>query len=167
MQRLMIIRHAIAYERDPKKWSNDDLRPLSPEGKRKFRDVARGLRALTDEPDLLLTSDLKRAVQTARILTKYANFPKGKVLLEARPEVSALRTVTALSTLKASRIALVGHEPALSALISSLLAGSPRALRGELKKGAIVLLEFNGRIKTGKGKLLAYCPPRVFARMTR
>jgi phosphohistidine phosphatase len=167
MQRLMIIRHAIAHDRDPNQWRNDDRRPLSAAGKRKFRDVARQLHALIDKPDVLLTSDLTRSVQTARILTKYGNFPEAKILTEARPGVATPRVIAALTQLDASVIALVGHEPSLSSLISTLLTGGTRGVQGELKKGAIVLLEFKGRIKAGRGRLLAYCPPRVFARTAR
>jgi phosphohistidine phosphatase SixA len=38
---LVVVRHAIDFERDPERWSDDGLRPLSPGGKRKFQQAAR------------------------------------------------------------------------------------------------------------------------------
>jgi phosphohistidine phosphatase len=161
MRRLMIIRHAVAYERDTTKWKNDGRRPLTPKGTRKFRDVARQLRGLGEAPDVVLTSDLKRAVQTAQILTDYARFPKAKMLLDARPGVATHRLITSLSKLKQPYIALVGHEPSPSALISQLLSSSSSAVKGELKKGGVVLIEFKKRIRAGAACILMYVPPSV------
>ncbi|HVF17001.1 MAG TPA: phosphoglycerate mutase family protein [Steroidobacteraceae bacterium] len=162
MQQLLIIRHAIAHERDSKRWKNDDHRPLTAKGKTKFRAIARKMRRFTGTPDLLLTSELKRAVQTARILSKEAGYPEARQLKEARPEIATRRLIASLSTLREPYVALVGHEPSLSALASTLLTQSSRAVHIELKKGGIVLLMFPRRIKAGKARLLAFCPPSCF-----
>ena len=39
-----MVRHAIAFERDRRRWPDDALRPLTPAGKRRFRKAAGGLR---------------------------------------------------------------------------------------------------------------------------
>jgi phosphohistidine phosphatase len=72
---LLIVRHAIAYERDRARWREDALRPLSPAGIRRARKAAAGLKELTARPERLLTSPLVRAQQTARILTAVAGWP--------------------------------------------------------------------------------------------
>ena len=66
--RLFIIRHAIAVDRSPD--IPDDARPLTPAGKRRFREAARGLARLFPRPDRLLTSPCCRARQTASIAGK-------------------------------------------------------------------------------------------------
>src|SRR4051812_3600232 len=68
--RLLLIRHGIAEDREAfaKKGEDDFLRPLTPAGKRKMKEGAKGLRKLFPKLDLIATSPLKRAVQTATIV---------------------------------------------------------------------------------------------------
>jgi phosphohistidine phosphatase len=63
---LLIIRHAIAVDRTTPGLP-DDQRALTPEGRKKFREAARGLTRIVKRPDALLTSPLLRARQTAEI----------------------------------------------------------------------------------------------------
>src|SRR5205814_283725 len=67
---LLVVRHAIAEERE--KWSprDDKLRPLTDDGKKKMKEAAKGLRALVPKIDVLATSPLTRAAQTAQLLAK-------------------------------------------------------------------------------------------------
>lgn len=68
--KLLVVRHAVAMEREEfaRTGQSDDLRPLTADGARKMRRVARGLRAEIETLDLLVTSPLVRAVQTAGIV---------------------------------------------------------------------------------------------------
>jgi phosphohistidine phosphatase len=68
--KVLIIRHAIAEERDDfaRTGKDDRLRPLTDEGRKKMKQAARGLKALVPEIDLLATSPLTRAAQTAAVL---------------------------------------------------------------------------------------------------
>jgi len=76
MYELLIVRHAIAHERDASLWPNDEERPLTKEGIDKFRQAARGLERVVDAPEELLCSPLTRARQTAAILEEKAAFPR-------------------------------------------------------------------------------------------
>ena len=67
--KLLIIRHAIAVSRNSADLP-DDERPLTGRGRRRFRKAADGLARIVDRPDVLLTSPLRRAVQTAEIAAK-------------------------------------------------------------------------------------------------
>src|SRR6188508_2488209 len=64
--RLIIIRHAIAVERGTPDIA-DEERPLTRKGEQRFRAAARGLARIEARPDVLLTSPLPRARQTAEI----------------------------------------------------------------------------------------------------
>src|SRR5262245_23926901 len=64
--KLTIIRHAIAVPAGTEGIA-DDERPLMPKGRRRFREVARGLAEVCEPPDVLLTSPLPRARETAEI----------------------------------------------------------------------------------------------------
>jgi phosphohistidine phosphatase len=67
---LLIVRHGIAEERETWAPRNDDLRPLTEAGKKKMKEAAKGLHALVPSLDVLASSPLTRAMQTATILAK-------------------------------------------------------------------------------------------------
>ena len=65
---LYILRHGLAADRDSAKYPDDRLRPLTRKGIAKMRREAAGMNALNIRPDLIITSPLLRAVQTADIV---------------------------------------------------------------------------------------------------
>src|SRR5437879_13751146 len=73
---LLIVRHAIAEE--PETWvpRDDDLRPLTDDGKKKMKEAAKGLQSLVPKLDVLASSPLTRAMQTAAILAKVYEKPE-------------------------------------------------------------------------------------------
>ena len=73
---LLIVRHAIAFERDAKRWPDDGARPLSPRGVMRARRAAAGLKKLAVRPVRVFASPLERTRQTAAILAQYASWPK-------------------------------------------------------------------------------------------
>ena len=70
-----LVRHAIAFEPDSSAWPDDRERPLTPAGQKRFRRAARGLRTLVPSVDLMLSSPLTRAWQTAEVLQQVARWP--------------------------------------------------------------------------------------------
>src|ERR1700753_2620372 len=82
---LLIVRHAIAYERDRARWHDDALRPLSPAGERRARKAAAGLKELTSRPARLLTSPRVRAHQPAKILTTVAGWRVAEEIPQLSP----------------------------------------------------------------------------------
>jgi phosphohistidine phosphatase len=156
-----LVRHAVAHERDLKRWPNDALRPLTPAGKRKFRKSAHGLASCLPKSVVLLTSPYVRARETAAILVR--ELPRAKVI-EA-DELAAGRPVNyAFDLLRARKekiVVLVGHEPNMSALLSAALAGERARLKIEFKKGGAACLEFTQRPEPGEATLRCMLPPRV------
>jgi phosphohistidine phosphatase len=142
---LYIIRHAIAEQAmiaaGPEQ--DDSQRPLTPKGRSKMRRIALGLKALQPSIDLILTSPYLRAVQTARILAKQFELINDQVILTENlaPSMQAGRLVQEINDNLRGRqtVALVGHEPSLSRLVSLLISGDPR-LRIVLKKGGVCRL---------------------------
>lgn len=151
---LLVVRHGIAEERETWAPRDDALRPLTADGKRKMKEGAKGLRSLVPRVDVLATSPLTRAMQTAAILAKV--YDKGDpTAVDAlspgqRPPALApwLRTQATRKT-----VAIVGHEPALGALASWLTGGSERSFL-ELGKGGACLLELGERIDPGEAMLV-------------
>jgi len=156
VMQLLVVRHGIAVERDEwaKEHSDDQERPLTAEGKKKMKECAKGLRSIVPRLDVLATSPLTRAMQTAAILAK--TYEKGDpVRVDAlspgqHPPAFAtwLRTQGIQKT-----VAIVGHEPGLGATASWFTAGTERSLL-ELGKGGACLLDLGERIEAGEGMLL-------------
>ncbi|NEO26328.1 MAG: phosphohistidine phosphatase SixA [Kamptonema sp. SIO4C4] len=68
-----LIRHGIAGDRND--YPTDEERPLTDKGKSKTRKVAQRLKTLGLQFDLILTSPLRRAQQTATILQEVGLSP--------------------------------------------------------------------------------------------
>jgi phosphohistidine phosphatase len=158
---LIIVRHAIAYERDPVRWKDDRLRPLTANGRRRFCKAARGLSRLVEKPQRVLTSPLVRAVQTAEILKKSAGWPAARHCPELAPQSTPEQTLDMLRAERHARIAIVGHEPHLSRFLGACIAGSDTRVGIELKKGGTAILRFEHRLKLGRAALIALIPPRA------
>jgi phosphohistidine phosphatase len=158
---LLIIRHAIAFERDRLRWRDDGARPLSPAGKRRSRKAAAGLKELGKTPDRLLTSPLIRARQTAQILTEIAGWPTAEEASELLPGKAPLAILTLLAKDRSERVALVGHQPGLGALLSACLVGNGSAIPIEMKKNAVACLSFEGSARAGRAVLKWLATPRM------
>ncbi len=156
---LYLVRHGIAAERGPK-WPDDAKRPLTHKGMARMRLIVRGLRALDPEIDLVLSSPLVRAMQTADILVEglgsAPNFESTPVLAPGEPPAAV---AAALATrLKARRIALVGHEPDLGGLAAWLI-GAREPL--EFKKGGICRIDVPVLPPSRNGRLIWHAPPKM------
>ena len=157
---LLIIRHAIAFERDRRRWPDDAARPLTPAGIRRSRKAAAGLKGLCKAPDRLLTSPLIRAKETAQVLTEVARWPKAEIVPQLKPGKGAAAVLTLLAEDRGKRIAVVGHEPDLSGLLAAcLVKGS--ALSIELKKCSAACLSFRGKARAGGATLKWLATPRM------
>lgn len=137
---LYLVRHAIAVPHDAPGYEDDSKRPLTDKGRAKMRDIARGLKVLGVCPQLILTSPYVRARQTAEILKEVLGTTEGLVFTEnllplAHPDHlwEELRAYAGVDS-----VALVGHEPNISALANLLLGVS--GLQIVFKKGGVCYL---------------------------
>jgi phosphohistidine phosphatase len=151
---LYLVRHAIAEERGPA-WPDDAKRPLTAKGMDRFREVVRGLRAAEFEVDVILTSPLVRARQTADLLASGLESKPAVQLAEAlSPGVTPKALAIELARARRARIACVGHEPDLGALAAHLVGASRRF---EFKKGGICRIDLDG--PAGPGRLVWFATP--------
>jgi phosphohistidine phosphatase len=153
---LYFLRHG---EADWPSWKkSDDERPLTDFGKKEMRDVAKFLARLKVAPDLIVTSPLPRASQTAKIAAEHL---KAKLredeLLAPGFGVSELRTV--LKRHHSKVLILVGHEPDFTNIISGLTGASLK-----LSKAGVALLDIDPEAE--EGKLLWLFPPK-FSRKSK
>jgi phosphohistidine phosphatase len=164
--KLYILRHAIAAERDPEKFPDDGQRPLTEAGRVKMTKIAHTLHKIDKRIDLILSSPLLRARDTAEIVRKGLHLKKDRlVLLEALAPVGNPGDLIAEIQTKylLDSLLLVGHEPDLSGLISLLLAGDT-SLSIMMKKGAICCLSVN-ELVAGKCATLEWLmsPAQLFS----
>jgi phosphohistidine phosphatase len=143
--KLLMIRHAIAEEREDfaRTGKDDRLRPLTEEGRKKMKLAARGLRTLVPDLDLLATSPLTRAAQTGAIVDSVYGGVKEVEIEELTPEATPADFLRWLRQQKHETIAVVGHEPSISQIVSWLLTGGERRLLS-FRKGGACLLQFSG-----------------------
>jgi phosphohistidine phosphatase len=135
---LYIVRHAIAVEEGAAGYESDSERPLTDKGRKKMRQVAKGLRSLGVDFDLILSSPYVRARETAEILVDVFKMKKKITFTEnlipmANPELF-IEEIN--QTYSVDSIAVVGHEPHLSTLIGILIAENAK-IDVTLKKGGV------------------------------
>jgi len=162
---LYIVRHAIAGVRDPQKWPDDAQRPLTKSGGRKFRKAAKGLGRLVPKVDVVLASPMVRAWETAAILEKDAGWPEPVRCPELAGAGSAQVFTAMQPHAGRNSIALVGHEPYLSRLVTDILAPQERVLL-ELKKGAAACIRVDDLSTFTGAALLWLLQPKVLRRLS-
>lgn len=154
---LYILRHASAGVRraDP---VIDVKRPLDKEGKEQCLLVGRYLNALRVQFDLILSSPLKRALQTASLVgTEVAYDSKIQIVEAASPSGTVAQFNALVSSLSAyENVLLVGHNPNLPQFVGSLIC-LPRPASIRMRKGAIARIDCTHR----PGQLISLIDPRV------
>lgn len=152
--RLVLLRHGIAEETAG---GSDADRALTGEGRKKAQEVCKALAGMDLGIERILTSPLIRAVQTAQVLKEALKLGKGvdetKTLL---PEARPTDLVQPINALKATCVALVGHEPQLSSFVSWAVGGG----NFEIRKSGVVVLEGAGLPAAGAGALVGLFAPR-------
>jgi phosphohistidine phosphatase len=159
---LLVIRHAIAMDQDEfaESGESDDRRPLTKAGAKRMRRAARGLSRIVDRIDHLATSPYARAVETAEIVSEEFGTAPAEVCASLVPDVKFDEFEEwAHSHADQDVVAVVGHEPHLSGLVTWLMTGNGDS-RIQLKKGGVCLLDFDSNIRRGAGTLLWLLTPR-------
>ena len=151
---LLVVRHGIAEDREVWAPQDDKLRPLTDDGKKKMKEAAKGLRSLVPRLDVLATSPLTRAMQTAQVLEKVYDKPDPVAVDALVPGQRPAALAAWLRTQAVHKVvAVIGHEPGLGAAVSWLAAGIERSFV-ELGKGGACLLDLGERIEAGEAMLL-------------
>ncbi len=148
---IYFLRHG---EADWPNWEKpDDERPLTKRGKKEMREVAKFLKRVGAEPDLIVTSPLPRASQTADIAAEHLDVKcrKDKLL---EPGFGRKELERILKKYPAESVMIVGHEPDFSHTIEQLTGGSVK-----LSKAGVALVELDRSWRNGR--LLWLMPPKI------
>lgn len=143
--KVYLVRHAIAYPRDPDASRMDSERELTPRGIARFRQTLPAYIRLGIMLDEVWSSPYARARQTAELLCTGLDLMRPpRFLSELEPDGAADQLLPMLarhSDLKS--IALVGHEPALGELVGLILTGQRRSIVS-FKKGGSCCIDIRG-----------------------
>jgi phosphohistidine phosphatase len=139
---IYLLRHGIAEDRSAS--GRDADRRLTEEGRAKLRRVLERAHAAGVSPSLILSSPLRRAIETAEIAARELGY-QGKIVRAAALEPDSSPNQIWDEIRKHSgetAILITGHEPLFSATVAWML-GSTRAMV-HFRKGALVRLDVEG-----------------------
>ena len=149
---LLVMRHGKAEDSHPQ---GDAARRLVEIGREQARRAARMLLHAQQVPDIVLTSPYERALRTAEEFCTTAGIAAPIIqdwLASGMHPQTALRELSAFSEFR--HIAIVGHEPDLSCLISNLIEAPYGSV--VMKKGAFAAIECS---PPARGGILLYLAP--------
>jgi phosphohistidine phosphatase len=137
----------------------DEKRALDETGVEQCGYVGRALAALDAQVDVILSSPLKRAAQTASLVGNEMGY-EGKLQLE-----DALRPTASFSDFRKlldkyarrDAIMVVGHNPNLSEFLGRSISETGCEAALELKKGAVARVEMN----RNAGSLMWCVTPKI------
>ena len=165
--KVLLVRHGIAEEvaAFAATQQHDDLRPLTIEGRRKFRRSAAGLAKVAGGIELIAHSPLVRSVETAHLLGKaFAGVPlqEQKLLGQSNKAGEWMKWLAGQKKVKS--LAIVGHEPDLSRFIGLALVGRAKSIV-QMKKGAACLVEFTEAVEPSSACLRWLLAPQQSRRI--
>jgi phosphohistidine phosphatase len=160
---LYLIRHGIAADRDT--YPNDEERPLTDKGHEKTAKVAKQLRDRGLRFDLILTSPLVRAKETATILKEAGLASQVEEFAALAPDGDIKAWVDWLEKRRQrvsgdKCLALVGHQPDLGNWAETLVWGEARNKLLLKKAGAIGLKSPDNKPPIGQSELFLLLSPK-------
>jgi len=160
---LYLVRHAIAEPRGASH-PDDTTRPLTHRGMARMRAAVAGLEAAGVELDLVLTSPLVRARQTAELVARGLSSGPDVVVTDAlAPGQPTARVAEALAAYgRRRRLGLVGHEPGLGELAAWLIGASEPVA---FKKGGVCRIDMAGLPPVPPGRLVWLALPKMLRGM--
>jgi phosphohistidine phosphatase len=159
---LYVLRHAIALSAAEAGVSQDSERPLSQEGRDKMKQIARAMKTIGMDLDLILSSPYIRARDTAKIAHDEMQQDPDLEFTDALGSGQDPKHIVAELKKrfpKSERIMVVGHEPDLSNLIGKIC--SLGRVRLEMKKAGLAKITITDLQPELKGTLEWLLPPKV------
>ena len=160
---LYFLRHGPAGQPGDPAYPDDADRPLTPRGRRRTRQAARGVRRLGLKIDAVLTSPLIRARQTADIVVEVLRLEPSRTRITMGLSSGGLFETVIDELLKDqpdAGVLLVGHEPDLSRFVSRLVSGEADRVSLQLKKAGLCGVEAERMPPDGHARLMFLLQPR-------
>ncbi len=153
--KLYFLRHGAADWPD---WNDDDdLRPLTENGKKELRRAAKFFKQIGVAPATIFASPLPRAAQTAQIVHRQIGSE-----LHSEAKLSPGATPHAIKSLLKSQnddLMIVGHEPDLSEIVRHFTGA-----RVKMSKAGLARIDFEG---SDQARLIWLVSPKISARKVK
>lgn len=165
---LFLFRHCEAGKR-LQSGSKDFDRPLTSTGQKEVENISISLKKLNINIDRIITSPLKRAHQTAPVVSKvFAMEWRVEDWNELKPEGNRSELYKKLSQVKSdSSLLIVGHQPYLTEMIDNLTFDSDNNgnARIVLKKSGLAKLVITSLMSIMKGELRWLLSPKLLKKI--
>ena len=163
--KLLIVRHAKAYDPDPREWPDDSKRPLTEKGERRFSKSVAAIKALAPEGAQVISSPYARALRTAEVLCDKSGWNGPEIDDRLSAHFGTDEAIALLQSLdRSGTYAIVGHDPTFSHLPGYLIGASGLGAT-MLKTGAVAVLETGGApIGQGSATLTSLVQPKTLKR---
>ena len=155
--KILFVRHAAAVDHGDFKGNSDLGRPLTKEGRSKAEAVFKRLAETYHKPGIIVSSEAVRARETAEILSQCLGGTEivTSNLLNPGCYIDSFKEIVKPYIKKYESMAVVGHEPDFSGIISALVSNG--SLRIEVKKASCIEVDINSIFK---GVLTFVIPPK-------
>jgi phosphohistidine phosphatase len=154
---LYFLRHGLTGQRV--EWHGSDFdRPLTEDGKERMMREAAAIKKLKPRVEVIITSPLVRAYQTAKIVAKQLNLLDRFIIEELLKPGFGPDTLPEIirKYAEAGTLLLVGHEPDFSSVISHIIGGG----RVVCKKGGLAFVDLQ-QPHNLQGELVWLIPPKL------
>ena len=163
---IYFLRHANAGQKHFSSPEKDEKRPIDKVGEEQSHDVGRALAYIGVTVNVIVSSPLTRAVQTASIVAQELGHEEKIVQDDAlRPEAT-FEEFKALLNRHRDKLAImvVGHDPSMSEFVNRVLSGGRPMAVVEMKKGGVAKVDLELR----RPAILRWCvTPKVVQRIQR
>ena len=165
--KLYLVRHATATEGIGGEVRTDADRPLISAGRKEAQEVASALKKLGVKPDVLLSSPLVRARQTAEVFAEVFGFNEKVEMTDALAPAGQFGQLCKAIGLhkRANEVILFGHQPDLTVLASTLL-GAGIDLDMPFKKAGACRIDVYDCPPTTPGTLKWFITPKIASHIT-
>lgn len=158
--RLYLVRHGIAMEGLRNGITRDSERPLTEEGHEEMKLVAKALAKMNCKPDLILSSPLVRARETAQHIADAFKL-EVKLTDTLAPAVNFTQLYKVVARHEdAQNIFMVGHEPDMGMIVGNLIYAGP-AFEMPFKKAGVCRVDVASMPPDGPGVLKWYMTPKI------
>ena len=156
---IYLIRHAHSPKLSDCEAESDQDRPLGEKGQHQSRTLALSLQERNVQPEVILSTPLLRAKQTAEIMVESWQGTKPKLVIEKRltPECKPRKLKRILQEQEKEHVAVVGHEPDLGWWASWLIGSSKANI--QFAKAGVAHIHWEDKLKKGTGTLLWLVTP--------
>jgi phosphohistidine phosphatase len=151
---LYVIRHAWAGQFGDPRWPDDWHRPLTDEGRKRFRRMVVELAARGLAPRQIATSPLVRCRQTAEIVAEQLGGDPSVVErreLVPGSDLTGLLDWTRRKADHRDEMAWVGHAPDVGRMTAALIGDGSAWIH--FAKGTVAAIRFPGHPAPGQGEL--------------